>query len=136
MEWTPGGISEDIEDHRDDSGGGGFSGFGGFGGGHLGIGGVLILGLLSLIFGRNFFTLFSGDGSGTRQVQRAPDRQRDAAEGTEVQFVSFVQVSRPRPDSERHARRELEGGRAAGTEDAARGRYCPPETRRAQEGRA
>jgi uncharacterized protein len=90
MEWTPGGISEDIEDHRDDSGGGGFSGFGGFGGGHLGIGGVLILGLLSLIFGRNFFTLFSGDGSGTRQVQRAPDRQRDAAEGTEVQFVSFV----------------------------------------------
>src|SRR3954451_22400505 len=91
MEWTPGGISEDIEDHRDDRGGGGFGGFGGFGGGHLGIGGVLILGLLSLIFGRNFFTLFSGADSGSRQVtERAPDRQRDAAEGTEVQFVSFV----------------------------------------------
>src|SRR5256714_13991475 len=34
---------------------------------------------------------------------------------------------------ENNARRELEGARAAGAEDAARGRYRPPETRRAQE---
>jgi len=92
MEWTPGGVSNDIEDHRDDSGGGGFGGFGGFGFGHLGIGGVLFLGLLSLIFGRNFFALLGGGGvdTGTQVVHNAPDRQRDASEQTEVQFVSFV----------------------------------------------
>ena len=93
MEWTPGGVSSDIEDHRDDSGGGGFGGFGGFGFGHLGIGGILIVGLLSLVFGRNFFTLFSGGAvdDGTQVTrQAAPDRQRDGSEQTEVQFVSFV----------------------------------------------
>ena len=91
MEWTPGGISNDIEDHRDDSVGGGFGGFGGFGFGHLGIGGVLIVGLLSLVFGRNFFTLFSGSAPETAPVvQRAPNTQQDAREGTQVQFVSFV----------------------------------------------
>ena len=91
MEWTPGGISNDVEDHRDDSVGGGFGGFGGFGFGHLGIGGILFLGLLSLIFGRNFFALFEG-GADTRArvTHNAPDRQRDAAEQTEVEFVSFV----------------------------------------------
>jgi predicted metalloprotease len=92
MEWTPGGVSNDIEDRRDEGMGGGFGGFGGFGFGHLGIGGVLFLGLLSLIFGRNFFTLLGGGGvdTGSQVVHNAPDRQRDASEGTEVQFVSFV----------------------------------------------
>jgi predicted metalloprotease len=93
MEWTPGGVSNDIEDRRDESmGGGGFGGFGGFGFGHLGIGGILFLGLLSLIFGRNFFALLGGGGvdTGSQVVRNAPDRQRDASEGTEVQFVSFV----------------------------------------------
>ena len=89
MEWTPGGVSSDIEDRRDDSGGGG--NFGGFGFGHLGIGGVLIVGLLSLLFGRNFFTLFDGGGSTAAPTQRVtPDRNRDAAEQPEVEFVSFV----------------------------------------------
>ncbi|MFL6447080.1 MAG: neutral zinc metallopeptidase [Bryobacteraceae bacterium] len=91
MEWTPGGISNDVEDHRDDGVGGGFGGFGGFGFGHLGIGGILFVGLLSLIFGRNFFTLLGGgEETGTRVVHNAPDRQRDAAEQTEAEFVSFV----------------------------------------------
>ena len=92
MEWTPGGVSNDVEDHRDDSVGGGFGGFGGFGFGHLGIGGMLVVGLLSLIFGRNFFTLFDGGSvdTGSRVTHRAPDRQRDASEQTEVEFVSFV----------------------------------------------
>ena len=86
MEWTPGGVSNDIEDRRDDSGGGGFGGFG-FGG--LGLGGILIVGLLSLLFGRNFFTLFSGAPTAS-VTQRAPDRARDAAEQPLVLFVSFV----------------------------------------------
>jgi uncharacterized protein len=87
MQWTPGGISNDIEDRRDDSGGGGG---GGFGFGHLGIGGILIVGLLSLIFRHNFFTLFSGDAGTPAAVRSAPHRYADTREQTEVQFMSFV----------------------------------------------
>ena len=84
MRWTPGGVSDDIEDRRDDSGDGG-----GFGFGHLGIGGVIVVGLLSLLFHRNLFVFFSGAPSTTAE-HRAPDTRRDAQEQTEVQFVSFV----------------------------------------------
>jgi uncharacterized protein len=84
MRWTPGGVSDDIEDRRDDSGGGG-----GFGFGHLGIGGVIIVGLLSLLFHRNLFTLFSGAPS-SQAVRSVPDRQRNAQEQPEVEFISFV----------------------------------------------
>ena len=89
MEWTPGDISKDIEDRRDDGGASG--GGGGFGLPHLGIGGIIIVGVLSLVFHQNFFALFSG-GS-TAQVQQAnPNayRQQDAAEHHEMQFMSFV----------------------------------------------
>jgi predicted metalloprotease len=102
MQWTPGGESSDIEDRRDSSGGGG-SGGGGFGGGgfggmHIGIGGAILLGILSLVFHQNLFNLGSSDGPVTdpngipqQQVsQRVPDQTRDAAEKPEVQFVSFV----------------------------------------------
>src|ERR1051326_8055501 len=86
MRWTPGGVSGDIEDRRDSSGGGG--GFGGFGGFHLGIGGMLLLVVLSFIFHQNLFTLFTSPG--TVPSSGTPDRARDAAEGPEVQFISFV----------------------------------------------
>lgn len=88
MEWTPGGISNDIEDRRDDSGGGG-GGFG-FGGFHLGCGGIILLGILSLIFHQNLFTLFGGGQSSAPAVQSRPDSARDQREQPEVQFVSFV----------------------------------------------
>ncbi len=88
MEWTPGGSDNDIEDRRDQSGGG-FGG-GGFGVGGLGIGGIIIVGLLSLLFRQNLFTLFTGEGSGPRQVQTVPDRQRDVREQPQVEFVKFV----------------------------------------------
>lgn len=88
MEWTPGGVSNDIEDRRDDSGGGGGGGFG-FGFGHMGIGGLILIGLLSLLFHRNLFTLFETQGP-TPAVRTAPDRQLDQQEQPEVQFVSFV----------------------------------------------
>ncbi|MGI4757922.1 MAG: KPN_02809 family neutral zinc metallopeptidase [Janthinobacterium lividum] len=93
MDWTPGGVSSDIEDRRGDSSGGG----GGFnlGGGGLGIGGVVVLLVLSLVTGHNFLgSLFSG-GGGTQQVQQqqadpnAPV-QESAGEHRDVQLVSFV----------------------------------------------
>ncbi len=89
MRWTPGGESGDIEDRRDDDsgGGGGFQ----FGGMHIGIGGAVVLLVLSLIFKQNFFALLGGGGvrPGPATASR-PNPARDAAEQPLVQFVSFV----------------------------------------------
>jgi len=65
MKWTPGGESQDIEDRRDEGGGGGFQ----FGGKHIGIGGALILLILSFIFRTNLFTLLGG-GTGDPAASR------------------------------------------------------------------
>jgi predicted metalloprotease len=86
MRWTPGGTSGDIEDRRDDGGGGGGFGFGGM---HIGIGGMIILLILSFVFKRNFFALLGG-GGGTSSAIHEPDRARDAQEEPTVKFVSFV----------------------------------------------
>ena len=92
MRWTPGGTSGDIEDRRDEGGGGrGFSPMG-MGGRGLGIGGLLILGLLSLIFKTNLFPL-AGDfrrRSSAPVTRSAPNPQQTAAEKPVVEFVSFV----------------------------------------------
>src|SRR5579862_33867 len=84
MRWTPGGTSGDIEDDRDSSGSGGFGGFGGL---HLGIGGTLLLLVLSFLFRDNLFNSVSPSAP-THSV--GVDRTRDEAEAPEVQFVSFV----------------------------------------------
>ena len=92
MRWTPGGSSDDVEDRRDEGGGGGMQ----FGGIHLGIGGLLIIFVLSLVFHRNFFALLGmGGGSPSAATQgdrpaSGPNRQLDEAEKPEVQFVTFV----------------------------------------------
>ena len=90
MRWTPGGVSGDIEDRRDSSGGGGF-GFGG-GGVPFGIGGLLVLLVLSFIFKRDLISPFLNSGSpgGAATISRPEDPARKAAESREVQFVSFV----------------------------------------------
>jgi predicted metalloprotease len=84
---TPGGTSGDIEDDRDQTGGGG-GGFN-FGGMHLGIGGFLILLVLSFVFKRNFLSL-AGIGGGTGTQVSQPDTARDQKEEPLVKFVSFV----------------------------------------------
>jgi uncharacterized protein len=88
MRWTPGGESQDIEDRRDESGGGGGFQFGGM---HIGIGGAIILLILSFVFKTNLFTLLSGGGTDSGPVTvRQPNPARDAAERPLVEFVSFV----------------------------------------------
>jgi predicted metalloprotease len=86
MRWTPGGVSGNIEDMRSSGGGGG-----GFGGRGLGIGGIFIALVMSLIFGRDFVTplLTSGGGAGPARSPQA-DQARTRAEEPQVQFVSFV----------------------------------------------
>ncbi len=86
MKWTPGGESQDIEDRRDEGGGGGFQ----FGGMHIGIGGALVLLILSFIFRTNLFTLLGGGTGDPGTAVSQPDPARDAAEKPLVQFVSFV----------------------------------------------
>ena len=87
MRWTPGGRSDDIEDDRNQTGGGGGFNFGGI---HLGIGGFLILLVLSLIFKRNFLSLAGLDGGNSSTAISQPDAARDQSEEPLVQFVSFV----------------------------------------------
>lgn len=89
MEWKPGGVSDDVEDRRDSGGGGGgFSGMG-LGAPHFGIGGMLVLLVLSVVFHRNFFALFSGGDAPDRPAAVSAPRS-SGAQDTEVQFVSFV----------------------------------------------
>src|ERR1700756_2685617 len=83
MRWSPGGRSDDLEDRRDEGGSG-------IGGVHIGIGGFLILLVLSVVFKRDFFSLVGGQGVSTGPAVSQSDPQRDAREEPLVQFVSFV----------------------------------------------
>ena len=85
MRWTPGGESQDIEDRRDEGGGGGFQ----IGGMHIGIGGAIVLAILSFVFHRNLFSLISDTGGAGTAISQ-PDPARDQSEQPLVQFVSFV----------------------------------------------
>jgi predicted metalloprotease len=84
MKWTPGGESPDIEDRRDSSGGGGIGGI------HIGVGGAIVLLILSLVFHRNFFALLGAGGDSTGTAVSQPNPAKDQAEQPTVQFVSFV----------------------------------------------
>jgi predicted metalloprotease len=85
MRWSPGGKSSNIEDRRG-------SGFGGMA--PMGIGGTVVLLILSLIFGRDFVGGSSGDPTNQGQAQTqsgevAPTNE-SPEEKREVQFMSFV----------------------------------------------
>lgn len=86
MKWLPGGESQDIEDRRAESGGGGFR----IGGAHIGIGGAIVLAILSFVFRTNLFTLLDSGTGGSGATVNQPDPARDAAEKPLVEFVSFV----------------------------------------------
>jgi predicted metalloprotease len=81
MRWTPGGDSGDIEDRRGSSG---------FRGAPMGIGGAVILLVLSLLFGKNFFALFESSSATTDQPGVTRPVEETAQEHQEVQFVTFV----------------------------------------------
>ena len=89
MRWTPGGVSANIEDRRG-AGGGGF----GFGRGpQIGCFGAIVLIVLSLLTGQNFFALFDGSG-GTGPAPAGPTStapvQQSAEEQRRVEFISDV----------------------------------------------
>jgi uncharacterized protein len=82
MRWEDRGQSSDIEDRR------GQAGLGGGGFRRIGLGGFLLLAVLSIVFKRNFFTLLETGGSGVG----APPASAPASPEEEklVRFVSFV----------------------------------------------
>lgn len=80
MRWTPGGDSRNVEDRRG----------GGLGMAPVGIGGTVILIVLSLLFGRDFVS-----GPSTQQQTRTDTASGEVVrqtpeEAKEVQFVSWV----------------------------------------------
>jgi len=86
MRWTPGGQSDNIDDERNSGpamGGGGL---------RLGLGGVVVLFILSIIFKKDFFTLLntSQGGGPAATTTSQPNTAMDAREQPLVQFVSFV----------------------------------------------
>lgn len=88
MRWNSGNVSDNVEDQR---GSGGGRGFGGGGGLRLGLGGFLLLAVLSLIFKTNFFSLLGGGSTSVSQPGATQSRPlNDPSEQREVQFVSFV----------------------------------------------
>lgn len=90
MRWDHDHESDDIEDRRGDSHGGPI-GFGGFGGMRLGIGGFLILGLLSFIFKVDLISPFLGLGGGRpAPAVRSESRFSQGEEETLKRFVGFV----------------------------------------------
>jgi len=89
MRWSPRSGEDDIEDRRGEGGGGRRFGGGGL---RLGLGGIVIVGVLSLLTGKNFFALLQDlptDVSEPTATQGA-DPQRDASEQPLVEFVRFV----------------------------------------------
>ena len=82
MRWTPGGSSKDVEDRR--GAGGGFR----LPGGRMGLGGLVVLLILSLVFKQDFFSLVGGGSPGpaaeTGPVTASPEEEQLR------EFITFV----------------------------------------------
>jgi predicted metalloprotease len=85
MRWSPGHRSTNVEDRR--GGGGRFI----RGAGGMGVGTLVILLILSLIFKRDFFSLVGAGGVGTApETAEGPPAETTPEEERLVSFVSFV----------------------------------------------
>ncbi|HEX2917407.1 MAG TPA: neutral zinc metallopeptidase [Edaphobacter sp.] len=82
MDWTPGGMSSDVEDRRGSSGGG-------FGGGGIGIIGFIFLVIISLITGRNYIGSYLAGGGHVATTNSRPAASSPAEERS-AQLVSYV----------------------------------------------
>jgi hypothetical protein len=93
MRWQRGTSDADIEDRRG-AGGGGFRGRGAGGGGlRVGLGGLIVIGLLSLVFKENFFTLLDQVPADSSVSMPGPGGAPAAASPEEEErkdFVTFV----------------------------------------------
>jgi predicted metalloprotease len=103
MDWQKGRESDNVVED-DGSGGGGGLGGGGmrFGGFHLGIGGIILVVIVSLLFGKNpldILSLLSGGGAldgGTQTTQQVPAQSGGKpadSSNPQVKFVSVVLAS-------------------------------------------
>ena len=95
MRWTPGGRSENLEDQRGASPGGMGGGGRGFGGGgRIGIGGIVVLVVLSLVFKRDLVSDAIGLGGGSQVPASAtgprPPASSSVQEDSLVDFMSNV----------------------------------------------
>ena len=91
MRWQRGTSDRHIEDRRGSTGGGS----GGFGGGgvRIGLGGLIIIGILSLLFKQNFFSLLGDLPAGTTMTDTAPSgppATMSPVEKERYDFVKFV----------------------------------------------
>jgi len=98
MDWQKGRESDNVVEDDGRGGGGGFGGGGGglgFGGFHIGIGGIILIVVVSLLFGKNpldILSLLSGGGSMLdSSSQTAPPAQRAQATSNDPQ-TKFVKV--------------------------------------------
>jgi uncharacterized protein len=90
MDWTPGGLSDDVEDRRGSSGGG-------YGGGGLGIVGFIVLIIISLVTGRNYIGSYLAGGGTVASHSAQPaansgDRPHSGAPGDDrpAELVSWT----------------------------------------------
>lgn len=96
MRWTPGGRSRNLEDRRGGGGGGGFGMGGGGGGRRIGLGGIVILLALSVVFKRDLISDVAGFGGGGLPAagMTSPAEPsiplNDPAEEMMVEFMSSV----------------------------------------------
>lgn len=95
MRWDEGHESQDVEDRRGEGGGGGGGGMGfgggGFGGMRMGFGGLVVLGILSLVFKIDLISPFLGLGGGAAPVRSSrPAPVNDPTENKLAKFVGFV----------------------------------------------
>ena len=91
MRWQRGTSDRYIEDRRGSTGGGS----GGFGGGgmRIGLGGLIIIGILSLLFKQNFFSLLGdlpADTTMTDTAPSGPPATMSPVEKERYEFVKFV----------------------------------------------